>query len=48
MCYRVGAIPAALRTMTDLETLHIRGELPYDEDDDQVPILLELGVDVVV
>lgn len=44
----MGAIPAALRTMTDLETLHIRGELPYDEDDDQVPILLELGVDVVV
>ena len=48
MYYRVGAIPAALRTMTDLETLHIRGELPYDEDDDQVPIQLELGVNVVV
>jgi hypothetical protein len=48
MCDRVGAIPAALRTMTDLETLHIRGELPCDEDDDQVPILLELEVNVVV
>ena len=44
----MGAIPAALRTMTDLETLHIRGELPYDEDDDQVPILLELEIDAVV
>lgn len=30
---RVGAMPAALRFMTALETLSIRGELPYDDDD---------------
>ena len=33
---RVGAIPAALQSMIELEELYIRGELPYDEDDDQV------------
>ncbi len=37
---RVGALPAAVATLSDLEDLHIRGELPIDEDDDQVCVFL--------
>ncbi len=37
---RVGALPAAVATLSDLEDLHIRGELPIDEDDDQVCLAL--------
>ncbi len=33
---RVGALPAALCTLSELEDLRIRGELPMDEEDDQV------------
>jgi hypothetical protein len=34
--------------MEDLEMLHIRGELPIDEDGDQVPTPSEPELDVVV
>ena len=43
---RVGSLPAALCELSGLKDLHIRGELPIDEDGDQVMFISEEPRDV--
>ena len=43
---RVGSLPAALCELSGLKDLHIRGELPIDEDGDQVMFTSEEPRDV--